>query len=141
VDPLSDPALRRHAHTLKGSAGMVGLPQVGAIAQALEGLFAEVEGGRRPVTEGFADAVLAAIADLRYIVSGLLHGLDVGARSSDTEQSLRELAAAPAAAPANGMSQDDVYQLTCGHLGVPCDGGHQGHHKRSARLTRHRRHR
>jgi CheY-like chemotaxis protein len=96
--------LRRHAHTLKGSAGMVGLPAVRDIAEVLEALFEDVAAGRRPVTSAFAEAVAAAIEDLRFIVSGLLHGLDVGRRPAETEQSLRELAAPPAPRPATAAA-------------------------------------
>jgi CheY-like chemotaxis protein/HPt (histidine-containing phosphotransfer) domain-containing protein len=95
AEPRAAAVPRRHAHTLKGSAGMVGLPQVRGIAEALERLFEEVEAGRRPVTPAFAEAVLAAIADLRFIVSGLVNGLDVGGRPAEAEQSLRELASPP----------------------------------------------
>jgi hypothetical protein len=58
------------------------------------------------------------------------------------------LAVVPATAAAGDgdakpMSSDQVYALTCGHLGVPCNPPHARHHARArhARGARHgRRH-
>src|SRR5688500_15922848 len=67
-------ALHRHAHTLKGSAAVVGLAEVNRIAALLETTFAAVRDGRREVTPGFEEVIGAAITDLRYVVSGSLAG-------------------------------------------------------------------
>ncbi|HEY3477717.1 MAG TPA: hypothetical protein VGL02_02355 [Streptomyces sp.] len=56
------------------------------------------------------------------------------------------LAVVPAVAAAGDgsakpMSSAQIYALTCGHLGVPCDPPHARHHARSrhARGARHHR--
>jgi hypothetical protein len=52
------------------------------------------------------------------------------------------LAVVPAGAVASDgdakpMSSEQVYALTCGHLGVPCNPPHARHHARGARHRRH----
>jgi CheY-like chemotaxis protein/HPt (histidine-containing phosphotransfer) domain-containing protein len=98
TDPEAAQALYRHAHTLKGSAAVVGLAEVNRIAATLEELFGDVREGALEPTASFQAAILAAVADLRYIVSGLLGGLDVSAMAADVERALGQLGASGAPA-------------------------------------------
>jgi CheY-like chemotaxis protein/HPt (histidine-containing phosphotransfer) domain-containing protein len=100
---LSDPdmlaQLRRHAHTLKGSASVMNVAPVAALSAALEHVFDAL-----PV-ERAAEALpplTAAVSTLRYVVTGALSGIEVATEAADAERSLQALAtglAAPAPAP------------------------------------------
>ena len=53
------------------------------------------------------------------------------------------LASAPATAlagdgDAKPLSDEQAYQLTCGHLGVPCGGPHKRHHRSHSARAKHR---
>jgi hypothetical protein len=45
-------------------------------------------------------------------------------------------AGAQAAKGAGSMSDDEIYSLTCGHLGVPCSSPKKAHKARSVRKVR-----
>jgi two-component system chemotaxis sensor kinase CheA len=57
--------LRRAAHTLKGDCASVGFPSLSRLAHAMEDAFATLEGGRRAVSGGQADVLLAAVDTLQ----------------------------------------------------------------------------
>jgi two-component system chemotaxis sensor kinase CheA len=83
-------ALFRHAHSIKGSAGMVGLQEAGAIANAIENVLqrARETGALSPLlTEPLlhaTDALRHAIAGERGIASAALEALAVGAPEKGT---------------------------------------------------------
>jgi CheY-like chemotaxis protein/HPt (histidine-containing phosphotransfer) domain-containing protein len=81
----------RHAHTLKGSAAVMNLAPVAAVAGALEALFDGLSEGDPVQALELVEPVRAAVHDLRFVVSGLLSGLDIGIVADDAEQSLRAL--------------------------------------------------
>lgn len=83
--------LCRCAHTLKGSAGVMGVGLVSGVAATLEELFEALRAHSDATGPGIDDAIRAAVADLRYLVSGVLADLDVGSVAVEAEQSLRSL--------------------------------------------------
>ena len=76
-DPEAAAALCRHAHTLKGSAAVVGLAEFSRIAGTLEAMFEEMRERRRASTPSFEAIVRATIAALRRIVADQIGGLAV----------------------------------------------------------------
>src|SRR4051794_41905075 len=62
--------LARAAHTLKGSAGVVGLIEVHELSAALEATLDGLADGRVPPGERTAAAVASAAGDLRGLVEG-----------------------------------------------------------------------
>jgi chemotaxis protein histidine kinase CheA len=62
-------ALLRSAHTLKGSARMLDLSQLGQVAHDLESLLKEVESGSRPLTPRLTDLLLVATDALEALTA------------------------------------------------------------------------
>jgi two-component system chemotaxis sensor kinase CheA len=62
-------ALLRSAHTLKGSARMLDLGQLGQVAHDLETLLKEVESGSRPLTPALTDLLLVATDALEALTA------------------------------------------------------------------------
>jgi two-component system, chemotaxis family, sensor kinase CheA len=60
----------REAHTLKGGAGLVGLPQVSHLAHRLEDLLEELRVGSRQATPKLTDSLLKAVDGLGRLISG-----------------------------------------------------------------------
>jgi len=61
--------LLRAAHTLKGSAKMLGLDHIGEIAHKMEDLFNDIEGGRLSISPETVDALLAGTDTIKDIVA------------------------------------------------------------------------
>jgi two-component system chemotaxis sensor kinase CheA len=95
-------ALFRHAHSIKGGAGMVGLPEAGAIANAIEDVLerARETGALSPrLTELLlhaTDALRHAIAGERGVASAAVEALAAGGLESAPP-------AGPQLAPENGI--------------------------------------
>lgn len=96
-DPAVMAALFREAHTLKGSAAMVGLPAVSGLAHRLEDLLAGVRGGARPLTPELVDALLAGVERLGSIVPAAVAGQTHETEAGDAERAL--VAAASVSVP------------------------------------------
>jgi chemotaxis protein histidine kinase CheA len=79
------------AHVLKGSAAVMGIAPAAAVAAALSEVFEAMLRRDGAAPDGLDQPLRAAVADLRYLISGLLHGLDVGGVAIDAEQSLRAI--------------------------------------------------
>src|SRR6202165_148149 len=60
----------REAHTLKGGAGLVGLPQVSHLAHRLEDLLEELRIGSRQATPKLTDSLLKAVDGLGRLIAG-----------------------------------------------------------------------
>jgi two-component system, chemotaxis family, sensor kinase CheA len=60
----------REAHTLKGGAGLVGLPQVSHLAHRLEDLLEELRVGTRQATPKLTDSLLKAVDGLARLIAG-----------------------------------------------------------------------
>jgi CheY-like chemotaxis protein/HPt (histidine-containing phosphotransfer) domain-containing protein len=99
ADPAAAKRLARHAHTLKGSAAIVGLGTVARIAGQLEQLLQAVGHGRREVTPSLVEALAASVAELREVVRGSLAGEDLAWRAADLEHALAALERTGVAAP------------------------------------------
>ncbi len=113
TDPAVAPELYRHAHTLKGSAAVMGFDDLSRLARALEKLFDDVRGGHRVLGERDLPIVAAAVEDLRYVLSGTATGLDVSGTVIDAECALSALAGRPepaAAPPAPAPTDEPVAQ-------------------------------
>jgi two-component system, chemotaxis family, sensor kinase CheA len=83
-------ALFRHAHSIKGSAGMVGLQEAGAIANAIEDVLqrARETGALSPLLTGpllhATDALRRAVAGERGVASAAVEALAVGVSEDST---------------------------------------------------------
>ena len=80
-----------HAHVLQGSAAVMGIGPAAAVAAALSEVFEAVLSRGSAAPDGLDQPLRAAVADLRYLISGLMHGLDVGGVAVDAEQSLHAI--------------------------------------------------
>jgi two-component system, chemotaxis family, sensor kinase CheA len=68
--------LLRNAHTVKGSARMLGLESIGSIAHRMEDLFKAISEGQTRVTPGVVDLLLAASDMLGTLVAASERGDD-----------------------------------------------------------------
>jgi len=80
--------LLRAAHTLKGSAKMLGLEQIGEVAHKMEDLFKAVEDGEIPVSAETIDALLAGTDSIKEIMESV--GKE-GGQPPDTSEVLGKL--------------------------------------------------
>lgn len=90
-------AMFRAAHTLKGSAGMVGVPDVQRVAHAMEDLLAEVRAGTRPLDRPLADQLLTATDGIASLLPVVLAGGDGSATAAALVADLQTPAGAPVA--------------------------------------------
>src|SRR6266567_4559433 len=66
--------LLRNAHTLKGSARMVGLEEISAIAHRMEDTLQEIEEGRKSVDSGIIDLLLQGTDAISRMTAALARG-------------------------------------------------------------------
>jgi two-component system chemotaxis sensor kinase CheA len=66
----------RHAHTLKGSAGVVGFRELAGVLHVLEQLLEDLRDGRRPATRELADAILGVVDALGDMIPRAMAGED-----------------------------------------------------------------
>src|ERR1700687_5215466 len=67
-------AIFREAHTMKGTAGMVGMMRVSHLAHRLEDLLTELRSGARHSTPALTDAMLRIIDGIGRLIAGTAHG-------------------------------------------------------------------
>jgi two-component system chemotaxis sensor kinase CheA len=106
-------SLFRDAHTLKGSAAVVGLDAVGRLAHAMEDVLEELRHGERVATPGLIDALLATVDTLAAIIPSALQGADVSPQTDLAVAALRSavaphLEAGPDAVEAAGPATPTV---------------------------------
>ncbi|HEX9530744.1 MAG TPA: response regulator, partial [Acidimicrobiales bacterium] len=89
-------ALFRDAHTLKGSAAVVGLLGFSSVAHAMESLLDDLRQGRRPPEPDLVDALLVAVDGLRRLLPTFLGG---GEAAAETDALARQLAQLPPPPP------------------------------------------
>lgn len=77
-DPGLLQGLFRAAHTLKGSAGMIGHRRMVEVTHALEAVFDGLRKGQRPLGEDWIDACLEAVDALRTLCEEVPQGLPSG---------------------------------------------------------------
>ena len=92
----------RHAHTLKGGAGVVGLPEIADVVHDLEQMIEDLRAGRRDPSRAVADAVLGAVDALRDMVAHALAQEDQAPAAAAARAALARADEGPAkvAAPA-----------------------------------------
>ncbi len=88
--------LLRSAHTIKGSAMLVNLGEIGEVAHQMEELFKGVEEGNRPLTPSLIDLLLVATDAVEALVARAHSGLDL---KIDTASILTSLAAGELVTP------------------------------------------
>jgi diguanylate cyclase (GGDEF)-like protein len=90
-EPEAVDELYGHAHALRGTAAVLDLAPMSSAASLLADVFDALR--RRQAAPGadVADALRAAVSELRYLASGLLGGIDVECVAVDAQQSLRAL--------------------------------------------------
>lgn len=99
--------LLRNAHTIKGSAMMVGLEQIGELAHYMEDLFERVEAGSRELSPGAIDVMLLATDTIEELlariqagneakidIAAVIEGLQKGELTSMTAETAEPAAAA-----------------------------------------------
>ncbi len=103
-DPDQLASLFRAAHTLKGSAALVGFDEIAATAHELEDLLAKVRVGAMAPSAAVVDAVLATVDAIREATDRLMAGQDAGPLPAEAARRVRAVlegtAAPPRAAPA-----------------------------------------
>jgi two-component system, chemotaxis family, sensor kinase CheA len=88
-------AIFREAHTMKGTAGMVGMMRLSHLAHRLEDLLTELRSGTRRSTPELTDAMLRVVDGMGRLVVSTSHGEDGAADEVELERML------PASAPAD----------------------------------------
>jgi two-component system chemotaxis sensor kinase CheA len=84
----------REAHTLKGSAAVVGLGEVGRVAHAMEEILDGLRRGERAATPTLVDALLRAVDGMRELIPAALGGDDRAAEADRLVAALQEPSAA-----------------------------------------------
>lgn len=93
----------RHAHTVKGTARMMGFGQVADIAHAMEDILDDLRAGRLRSSPPLLDALLTATDLLRNLVSASPQGSGAGPDVETVRRWLGELRLSGGAASAAGM--------------------------------------
>lgn len=89
-------AVCREAHTLTGTSGMVGLPEISRIARAMEERLRPYRPGGTEPPVGLVDALLDAVDSIRVLVPRLVAGGPAeGAVAGEVEGVERRLRDAP----------------------------------------------
>jgi two-component system chemotaxis sensor kinase CheA len=86
----------REAHTLKGGAGLVGLPQVSHLSHRLEDLLEELRLGSRTATPRLTDSLLKAVDGLGRLIAGAAGGVEDKAEIDGIEAALAAIDETPA---------------------------------------------
>ena len=81
-DPEVVNAMYRHAHTLKGGAGIVGFGMLAEVLHEFESFLEELRAGRRSPDAATADVVLAAVDAVRDMVARAMTGEEQAAAAA-----------------------------------------------------------
>jgi two-component system, chemotaxis family, sensor kinase CheA len=100
-DPELIASMFRHAHTLKGGAGIVGFGVLADVLHQLETLLEELRDGRRTPSPAVADAILGTVDALRDLLAREMAGQAHAPASPSTE-----LVRAPVPAPVERRRPD-----------------------------------
>lgn len=111
-------AVFRALHTIKGNAGFLGLPKLGAVANAGETLLGELCGGRLLWNEEIADLLLRLLDAIRIVLADLQA---TGSEGASEHDALTEELAQWAAA-ARGESSIELPAARDASLAVIADG-------------------
>jgi two-component system chemotaxis sensor kinase CheA len=102
-DPELVASMFRHAHTLKGGAGVVGFGALAEILHDLETLIEELRSGRRRADATAAEAILATVDALRDMVARAMTGEDQAGAASLARAALARAGDGGGAAPATAI--------------------------------------
>jgi two-component system, chemotaxis family, sensor kinase CheA len=92
----------REAHTIKGSASVVGLTDVTRVAHALEDVLEELRAGRRAADPSLIDAMLEVVDGLSRVIPDSVEGADVSSAANVLIERISSTAdGAPAVAEAS----------------------------------------
>lgn len=97
----------RDAHSLRGSAAVVGLEPVQRVAHAMEKLLEPVWQGKLRVTPWIVDAAQSAVSALKDLIPGVIAGEDVSARAAAAERSLAAVTSGPVEEPLIGREHQE----------------------------------
>src|SRR5690606_38317030 len=100
TDPGVINSVFRAAHSIKGGAATFGFEKMASLTHVLETLLDEIRGGKRAITSGAVDAMLASVDVLRTLLAEAEHGKpsDQAAVEAAMARLQQELGSAPAAA-------------------------------------------
>jgi len=108
TDPEVINSVFRAAHSIKGGAATFGFEKMASLTHVLETLLDEIRGGRRAITSGAVDAMLASVDVLRTLLAEAEHGKpsDQAAVEAAMARLQQELGSAPAAAQAKAAGPE-----------------------------------
>jgi two-component system chemotaxis sensor kinase CheA len=119
LDPGVVNEVFRAAHTLKGSAAMIGHRRMAELTHAMEDLFGAFRSGTLRDFKPFADVLLTAIDVLRTLVAEVRQGSTLTDAPESLTGRLRELLSTATAAPRHGEPEpSDRGALPAGEVGV-----------------------
>jgi two-component system, chemotaxis family, sensor kinase CheA len=95
-------AIFREAHTMKGTAGMVGMMRVSHLAHRLEDLLTELRSGARHSTPELTDTMLRVIDGISRLIAGTAQGENSAPEATELEDLLP--APIPAGPPATSTA-------------------------------------
>src|SRR6478735_8553700 len=107
-DEMLVASIFRDAHTLKGSAAMVGFDEVARVAHAMEDLLEQLRSGARLATSELVDELLVAVDGLAAMIPAALDGDDRRADADVLERRLRALATTGVRPAHSGGSEEDA---------------------------------
>ncbi|HJX68319.1 MAG TPA: chemotaxis protein CheA [Candidatus Limnocylindrales bacterium] len=119
LDPGVVNEVFRAAHTLKGSAAMIGHRRMAELTHAMEDLFGAFRSGTLRDVKPFADVLLTSIDVLRTLVAEVRQGSTLTDAPESLTGQLRELLSAATATPGHGAPEpNDRGALPADEAGV-----------------------
>ena len=119
LDPGVVNEVFRAAHTLKGSAAMIGHRRMAELTHAMEDLFGAFRSGTLRDLKPFADVLLTTIDVLRTLVAEVRHGSILTDAPESLTGRLRELLSTATASPGHGEPEpNDKGTLPTDEVGV-----------------------
>jgi two-component system chemotaxis sensor kinase CheA len=119
LDPGVVNEVFRAAHTLKGSAGMIGHRRMAELTHAMEDLFGAFRSGTLRDLKPFADVLLTTIDVLRTLVAEVSHGSILTDAPESLTGQLRKLLSTATASPGHGEPKpNDKGTLPTDEVGV-----------------------
>jgi two-component system chemotaxis sensor kinase CheA len=102
----------RTLHTIKGTAGFLGLPRLQAVAHAAENLLSKLRSGDILFNPEIASALLAVVDALRHMLAALEKSADEGDGDyTSLIETLERLRAAPSASPPLSAVKEPTVEL------------------------------
>ncbi len=134
--------MMRVTHTLKGSAGTVGLPEMVDLAHRLETAFAQIRGGQLRWTSSVADHVVEIVDGMRAHVDAIADPAAAGALADRVRSVIDRLHEVSGEAPPVVIVDDPSLPIEIGTIVTPAvqgarhDAQHDPRHERRSRERR-----